>query len=285
LVLRTYASVFPRVSVWFTLSTDLLLIATDDLAPDVDLGRIAHRFARPDFTAAFARVGIHDLPALLAHEFLPFGVVHAMNLAGPFHTLRNPILSDHAARGFFVGTLARLPRYVRPPDDAVAARQSLLRRFAAQPDGSLPEPVIAAAAHETCRLDRMLECATWLALWQNVAPDSPARAGALARWSTKASARQELAPANLALLASLQAGAELPVPDAAVPDQQVIEATDAFLSHYTHAAPFDRRVLEALWRRCESPECGARRRQVERILGTLVGGRDLVDSRLPNSAG
>jgi len=285
LVLRTYASVFPNVSVWFTMATDVLLIATDGPPPELDLATLAARYARPDFAAGFGRVGIGGFAALLSHELLPFGTVQAMDLRGPLHTLRHPILSDRAARAFFVGKVARLPRYVRPPADAAAARESLLRRFAAQPDGSLPEAVIAEAAHETCRLDRLVECATWFALWQRVAPDSSVRTRELARWSGGKNARNLLGPENLALLASLHPGAPRPAPGDAIPLETLLDATDGFLRHYTHAAPFERGVLAALWRHCEGAQCEERRRRIEGVLGPFGASAELARDRRRSAGG
>jgi SAM-dependent methyltransferase len=49
LVLRTYASVFPHVSVWYTMASDLLLLGFDRPEHALDVGAIEERFRRPDF--------------------------------------------------------------------------------------------------------------------------------------------------------------------------------------------------------------------------------------------
>ena len=103
LVLRTYASVFPHVSVWFTLRGDLLLLGFDRPTRALDVDALEERFGQPDFSAAFARVEIDSFVQLIAHELLPLGTLHAVEREGPVHTLRHPILSHLAARAFFPG--------------------------------------------------------------------------------------------------------------------------------------------------------------------------------------
>jgi hypothetical protein len=89
LVLRTYASVFDHVAVWYTLGPDLILLGFKD--PDVDrvldVRRLQARFAEPAMRAALGRAGIENFPALLVHEMLPLGVVHAAKWQGDVHTL------------------------------------------------------------------------------------------------------------------------------------------------------------------------------------------------------
>jgi hypothetical protein len=134
-------------------------------------------------------------------------------------------------------------------------------------------------------MGRMLECATWLALWQRVAPDSSQRASELARWSASKNGQRMLTPANLALLASLFPGAPRPEPGTAVPLATVLEATEGFLRHYTHAAPFDRGVIEALWRHCDGPGCSERRRRAERVLGPFGASAGLAHDAHRDASG
>src|SRR5262249_45821424 len=78
LVLRTYASVFDHVAVWSVNHADLLLLGfrDADATAALDLARVERRFARADFRAAFARLGIDGLGQLLVHEMLPLDVVN-----------------------------------------------------------------------------------------------------------------------------------------------------------------------------------------------------------------
>jgi spermidine synthase len=230
LVLRNYASVFPEVSVWFTEGPDVVLLGFRDASFALDPDRIAARFARADFRAGFARSGIQGLYALLAHELLPLGVVHAGSRKGPLHTLRHPILSDRAARAFFAGRYAELPKGESGATALAGARNSLLRRRAALPGGVLPEAVLEEATLETCRRHRERECATLAALWEREHPDSPQRVRALAELRARRGPRV-LAPEQLSLLASFFASGDgsLPLP----PSAQAL-----YRLHYHHAAPF-----------------------------------------------
>jgi hypothetical protein len=54
-------------------------------------------------------------------------------------------------------------------------------------------------------------------------------------------------------------------------------ATEQFVTYYHHAAPFSRRALSNLWRRCQAepalrPRCVADRAIAERMLGDLDTG-------------
>ena len=137
LVLRTYRSVFPHSSVWFTVGSDLLLIGLNDPEGALDVGRLERRFERPDFQAGFQRAKVKSLPAVLAHEILPLDVLTATEIPGDLHTLLHPILSNRAARAFFDGGVGSLPVTARPEPAEVGMRNSLLRRYAAVHGGEL----------------------------------------------------------------------------------------------------------------------------------------------------
>jgi len=109
LVLRTYASVFDHVAVWYALPPDLILLGFQSDAHALDVERFTDRAARPDFAAGLSRSGIESVPALLAHEVLPLGVVGAAELRGDLHTLFHPLLNHRAARAFFRGGTGALP--------------------------------------------------------------------------------------------------------------------------------------------------------------------------------
>jgi SAM-dependent methyltransferase len=269
LVLRTYAEVFPHVSVWFTLGYDLLLLGFDRPDRALDVRALAQRFGRRDFAEGFARegLGIDSFPQLLAHELLPLGTLHAAELPGEIHSLRHPILSHRAARAFFVGRQAWLPPFATEAHERVASRNSLLRRFAIS-RGSLPEDVLEIAARETCRFSRHAECATFFASWGFDHPGSPLRRSTLTEVRSTGKGRNNpyLTPANLAGLQALFGGSGRAVPDGAF-RMQAERMTDRFLRHYHHAVPFDRDVLEAAWSRCRGDKCEERRRLAEQRVG------------------
>jgi hypothetical protein len=68
--------------------------------------------------------------------------------------------------------------------------------------------------------------------------------------------------------------------------QQAERLTQRFLLHYHHAVPFDRRVIEAAWRRCRGADCDDRQRDAWRHLGSLDGDvPTLSDSAAPSGRG
>jgi spermidine synthase len=270
LVLRTYADVFPNVSVWFALGADLLLLGFDQTDRALDVAALGERFAQPDFTAGFGRVGIETFPQLLAHELVPLGTLHAGELEGEIQTLRNPVLSYRAARAFFLGRRAWLPSLASPAQRQLSLRNSLLHRYAAGGD-VLPERVLDAATHELCRFRRTEECATLFARWQLDRPGSPRLERALikARRTNRAS-RQALAPGALRKLRMLYEGKVPDVEERALV-RQAEQLTKTFLLHYHHAAPFDRRTIEAAWRRCRGDDCEERQREAWARMSNLDG--------------
>jgi len=284
LVLRNYAAVFPNVSVWFTMGTDLLLLGFDRTDRALDVAALEERYRQPDFTAGFARVGIESFQALLAHEVLPLGTVHATELPGPLHTLRHPILSYQAARAFFLGGVAELPRFAKPESAAVAARNSLLRRYAQGPEGRLTEAALAGAAAEYCRYTRADECATFLARWQRDYPGSTRLPEVLAGARQGALEPQTLSDANLALIGRLYGGSDEGLPGAKRPLVRATRTTRRFVRFYHHAVPFDRRVLEAVWNECRTEACDERRRAAEDELGPFNGGARVRAPEAPASS-
>jgi hypothetical protein len=267
LVLRTYAEVFPHVSVWFTLGYDLLLLGFDRPDRALDVRALEQRFGRRDFAEGFARdwVGINSFPQLLAHELLPLGTLHAVELPGEIHSLRHPILSHRAARAFFLGRQAWLPPFASEAHERVASRNSLLRRFA-KSRGSLPEDVLEIAARETCRFSRQSECATFFARWGFDYPGSPLRRSTLTdvRSTGKGRINPYLTRAHLAGLQVLFGGG-----GRGASRMRPEQMTDRFLRHYHHPVPFNRAVLEAAWSRCRGDKCEERRRLAEQRVGWI----------------
>ncbi|TFG93549.1 MAG: hypothetical protein E4H11_08160, partial [Myxococcales bacterium] len=270
LVLRTYAAVFPQVSVWFTLGPDLLLLGFDRADRALDVAALEARFRRPDFAAGFARVDIFDFAQLLAHEILPLGTLHAVALPGDIHTLGHPILSHRAARAFFRGRAAEFPVLALPAQTRVGERNSLLRRYSG--DGDLfSEEVLEAAARETCRFHHMEHCATFLARWRRDYPQSQRLEATLAELRESGVGRSELSPAPIARVMMLFEGSSrLPLEEIRRPRAERI--TRRFLSHYHYAVPFDPGRLEAVWNRCRGEDCADGRWAAEERLGALGGG-------------
>lgn len=267
LVLRTYASVFPRVSVWFTLGSDLLLLGFDRPDRGLDVRALEQRFHRADFAEGFSRAGIEQFPQLLSHELLPLGTLHATELTGPIHTLRKPILSYRAARAFFIGRQAWLPPYLSAEHEEVSSRNSLLQRYSGR--GPLSEELLEVAARETCRFDRREECAALLARWSVDHPGSSRFESTLEDLRKDTGGKMpEIQKGRLAMLRPLY-GAKLPVAKKAAVLAQAQALTTRFARFYHHAVPFDRRILEAVWGRCQMKGCEENRRKAEDRLGEL----------------
>jgi len=267
LILRTYASVFPHVSVWYMNRPDLLLLGMDRFDRALDVRALESRFRQPDFTAGFGRVEIDRFPQLLAHELIPLGTLHAEELEGPIHSLRRPILSDLAARAFFRGgAMVRIAPYMSENHQMVSVGNSLLRRYAGGAE-LLPEEIFDVAAREMCRFNRTRDCASFIARWSVGYPDSDL-------WrATLSGLRKTTRPRNMsltgqpfALLRALYSGRVSPREDAALPRVEALRVTDLFLNYYSHVVPFDRRVIEEAWGRCGGEDCEAERARAEKLL-------------------
>jgi spermidine synthase len=247
LVLRTYASVFDHVAVWSVNQADLLLLGFRDADAALDLARIEERFARDDFSAAFAKMRIFELPQLLVHETLPLGVANAAGLTGPVHSLYHPRLAFEAGRAFVVGKAAVLPFLGFGEPARVGARDSLLQRYLERFAGAVPAPIRARFTAEACRRE-VPECAALATAWYREAPGSPA----LAR-----------------LLDSLPGGEAVPLvrelswfleaaPPANAPrigPRAALNATHRYLDYYAHSVPFEPARLLDFWERCgRTPE-------------------------------
>jgi hypothetical protein len=271
-VLRSYAAVFEHVAVWYGRGADLILLGLRDPEAALDLARIEARMREPDFARVLARLGIRSLPALLAHELLPLGVVHATPLPGELHTLLHPRLGDFAARGFFAGRQGRMPVTAGREAARAGRRGSLVGRLAARRGGALPDADREALVAETCRW-RPIECTTLLAAWTHDAPDSPALARLLRGLG---GLPEEGVPPDASLVAPLArlfgaGGDGTPSP------RQALEAVERFSTYYHHAAPFSRAALAALFARCAgdaSRRAGCERglALAEELLGPLGEG-------------
>jgi hypothetical protein len=272
IVLRNYAAVFPHGALWVTMRTDVLLLGFDRPQRALDLAGLRARFLQPDFSAAFARVGIGSFPALLAHEVFPLGVLHAAKLSGEMHTLRHPILSHRAARAFFVGDVALLRRLVTPESSRVGVRNSLLGRLAGSGE-RMPEGLLEAAASESCRTGQGRQCAALFARWRRDHPQSSRLAQALERARSprrsdpaERRAAAQLDAATLRDLERLYGAAGESGPRR---DLRPAQLTNRYIGYYHYAAPFERRVLDEAWAQCSAASCEAALRRAEEKLGPL----------------
>jgi hypothetical protein len=267
LILRTYASVFPQVSVWFMGGMDLLLLGMDRSDRALDVRALEARFRQPDFAAGFGRVEIDRFSQLLAHELIPLGTLHAEPLEGPIHSLRRPLLSDLAARAFFVGSqVPRVDPFMSENHQRVSVANSLLRRYAGGAE-VLPEDLFEIAAREVCRFQRMRDCSAIIARWSVDYPESDLWRATLSSLRKSARSRDpNLSSSRLQMLRAIYSGRIIPGEDAPPAHVEARRATELFLNHYHHVLPLDRGILEAVWGRCDGEECEAERAQFEGML-------------------
>jgi len=263
LVLNTFRQVFGRVSIWNGKSDDLILLGFDERAPAPDIERLVRSLSRADFQRQLGAIGIDGIPALLAHEVVPLGVVHEANLAPGLHTLRHPRLSHFAARGFFTGEVADLPPMLSAASVRLGSDHSLLRNFAAHFDGRLPDPMRTMFAREVCRLHAK-RCATVLAAWRHEEPDSAALESVIVAVRQDESIREELDDGKLQLLTRFfDAGNFEDAPSTYASTRRL---TKSFTDYYEYSAPFDIDVLSGSWWRCTGDDrcesVGARYREM-----------------------
>ena len=271
LVLRTYASVFDQVAVWYTLGPDLMLLGFKD--PDVaratDVGRLERRASAPDLAAGLRRAGITSFPALLAHELLPIGVVNAAHFPGDVHTILHPVLSYRAARAFFRGQQSELPDTLTPELMALGDERSLFGRYVAARNLKLADDEYRSMVDEACKT-RPTVCATLLAYWQTVRPNAPGVGAKQAELLTLAPFRPHVMPARLGTLVSFFQGDAV---GGALSPTQAEQMTDLYADYYWHGMGFGRELLAQIWSHCEdkgSGACAQERKVAERRVGPIA---------------
>jgi hypothetical protein len=271
LVLRTYASVFDQVAVWYTLGPDLVLLGFKD--PDVtraiDVQRLVRRFHAPDVRAGFARAGVQSIPALLAHELLPIGLVNAAPLRGDVHTILHPILSHRAGRAFFRGQQSELPDMLTPDLLALGEQRAMLGRWIQGLGRPLTDEENAQMVGEACKTRPRL-CGTLMGYWQTVLPDSTARAEKQAELVRMRPFRDHVSPLRLATFVLFFQGEAIGPPLTA---QDSAALTNIWADYYHHGLGFWREVLPQIWDRCQDKANGAckrAKRRVERRVGPIA---------------
>lgn len=192
IVLATFSRVFPYVSVWQSLRADLLLVGATQ-PPQVDLAALGARLAEPAVRQDLARVGLDNVPLVLAQELIAFpnGA-----LVPPFETRLHsdyyPVLEYLAQRDFFaraaVGRLRQLDEtFSRRPDT------HLIRWLREHP--LTAEDLAAFAGYYLMDDQRPLDAfITLLKRWQRIQPES------LLPWEVASRVQQVTAPGELDVL-------------------------------------------------------------------------------------
>jgi hypothetical protein len=249
IVAATYASVFDHIGVWFTQSSDVLLMGLNSPTGYPDLETLRERYERAPMRAGLARCGAKSFREVLAHELLPPGLLRQGHVAGEIHSLRRPILSQHAARAFYAGQGVELPRLAGGPDAADGRPRALLAQELG--DGPVPEEVASNLTRHICSSRRVSECAAWLARWRADHPESQAARRYDPRAVPLMGSLEALSPATLARIEMMYRNAVPTNRSAENPVQRASAFTNLFASFYTHAIPFDRALLRASWSGCD----------------------------------
>ena len=260
LVLRTYASVFEEVAVWYTVGPDLLLLGFRDPASRPAVAQLRKRAARRDFRAGLRRAGIGSWEELVVHELVPPGIVTTDSLpAGEVHTLLHPLLSDRAAHAFFVGEIGRLPTFLSAEATAKARQSGLLSQWV---EHGLPDAAWSRMAQELCAT-RPRPCATLLARWIHERPASPLREDLLARLRSSPVAAHLDAP-RLALLTSFFGTG----PPGSLNPRRLRLLDTLFREYHQSALPFRAASLLNAARRCPGKACASARRSIQSAVGS-----------------
>lgn len=246
MVLRTYMAVFDHVVVWEPQNPDLLLMGFMDSSTALDLERLEQRMERGDFSAGLARLGIAGLPQLLVHERVPIGVLNALDLEGPLHTLYHPRLSARAARAFFRGSLGELPFTGWGEPARIGAENSLLGRYLARFDGNAPEATRREMATQACTVP-LASCGAALAYWAEESSDPDE----VERLATTGRVRR-MPLLRLFLDQNFRAARRMTPSEA-------VAATNFFQNRFTHGLPFQPEALVKLWKTCRADESEASR--------------------------
>lgn len=265
IALRTFSGVFEHAAVWQDVTGSLIVLGFLDPSTGSDHFRFAQNFERPDFRATLKRSRIPSLPALLAHELLPVGVLHAANLEGPIQSLYHPRLNARAARALFRGDYAELPFTGYGEPARIGAKHSLLRGYASRFGGGLPDDQRAEMIREACRSVGR-PCNALMAEWLHEGPTSKTFEDTLA-WVERH--RKGLPRERLQELGRLF-DAPQAVPEKTSP-YQAQSLTDAFLETYHHAAPYRGDALVDVWLGCREglpSEAACREYAGDAMLGT-----------------
>jgi len=109
LILRTFASVFEHVTLWKTLSEDVLILGSS--APlDLNFNSVIERFNRDQVRKDLQRIEIGSLPTLFSLQIASDSTVRKMAGRGRLNEDHYPILEYDAPKAFFLGSVASVIR-------------------------------------------------------------------------------------------------------------------------------------------------------------------------------
>jgi len=245
LVLSTFRQVFGRIAVWIGQDSDLIILGFENDAFENDLARLEAQFSRRDFHEQLTALPIQSLHRLVAHEMLPPGVVHELELKDRTHTLLHPLLSDIAARAFYRKDSAEVPIGLSFRATEIGARQSLAHQLL---EKSHDVESRLEFMRGVCDIDPKTHCATVFAHWLHEQPDHPKLLESLEKVRASAYYGDALTPEIVEELAGFydkSSGAQSPMTfDSAA------EIASRYERYYHYAVPFAPIALHDAWRRC-----------------------------------
>jgi spermidine synthase len=128
LILRTFASVFEHVTLWKTLSGDVLMLGS--AAPmDLNFSRVVERFHLEQVREDLQRIKITSLPTLLSLQIASDRTVRKMAGRGRLNEDHFPILEYQAPKAFFLGSVANVIQSYDERDMPVEGSTLYLMRY------------------------------------------------------------------------------------------------------------------------------------------------------------
>jgi len=109
LILRTFSSVFEHVTLWKTLSEDILILGSSSPIA-LDFTRLHQRLKLEQVREDLQRIEITSLPTLLSVQIASDTTVRRMAGRGRLNEDRFPILEYEAPKAFFLGSVASVIR-------------------------------------------------------------------------------------------------------------------------------------------------------------------------------
>jgi predicted membrane-bound spermidine synthase len=260
LVLGTFRQVFGEVAVWLGKESDLVILGFENDAFQNDLARLAEQFRRRDFHEQLLALPVSSFPRLVAHELLPPGVVHELELPDRIHTVLHPVLNDVAARAFYRKDEANVPIGLGRRAAEIGSRNSLGRKLF---ESDRDVETRLEYMREICELDREGHCTTFFAQWLHEDPEHPKFVESLAKARASPLFADVLKPEIVQELAGLYG----PGGTAQAPAtfEFASELSDVYARYYHHAVPFDPASLHRAWRRCAESDARCRERLDEML--------------------
>ncbi len=145
LVLRTFRSVFPSVTVWQSLRHDIIMIGSAQ-ALNIEQAALQEKFAMPLVKKDLQRINIVDVPSLLSLQVLSPQSVDDYSAYGVFNTENKPYLEYWAPRAFFMNR--GVPEYLQLDERMKFNGDSLLfRKYIRAHPLNIPERLNVAFLH------------------------------------------------------------------------------------------------------------------------------------------